>query len=220
MASTILPTCKNLPQHRHVGSHVHVVFTPRTELHCLCAVFFPAAWLIVRTLYGPEPTTRRAFSYAAILLNPATIIVDHGHFQYNCISLGFATAGAAAVGAGWHVLGSFFYCCSLNHKQMSLYYAPAFFAHLLGRCLGSKGFFAKVRLSSAVLLTMNPGQHECIAMNISMLQPHPYGSCLNISVMVLVYGKFLDCKVLDVMALLCRTLCMHLWLSRRWQTAW
>ena len=39
------------------------------------------------------------------------------------------------VASGKEVLGSILYCLSLNHKQMSMYYAPAFFAHLLGRCL-------------------------------------------------------------------------------------
>jgi alpha-1,3-glucosyltransferase len=32
------------------------------------------------------------------------------------------------------VLGSFFFCLSLGFKQMALYYAPAIFAFLLGRC--------------------------------------------------------------------------------------
>lgn len=32
------------------------------------------------------------------------------------------------------VLGSIFFCLSLGFKQMALYYAPAIFAFLLGRC--------------------------------------------------------------------------------------
>ena len=45
-------------------------------------------------------------------------------------------AGAAgAVAAGHDCWGSLLFCLSLNHKQMSMYYAPAFFAHLLGKCL-------------------------------------------------------------------------------------
>lgn len=38
--------------------------------------------------------------------------------QYNCISLGLAMAAAAAVLEGYEVLGSIFYCLSLNHKQV------------------------------------------------------------------------------------------------------
>lgn len=45
-------------------------------------------------------------------------------------------AGAAGAIAGGHdCWGSLLFCLSLNHKQMSMYYAPAFFAHLLGKCL-------------------------------------------------------------------------------------
>ncbi len=45
---------------------------------------------------------------------------------------------------GKEMLGSALFCLSLNHKQMSMYYAPAFFAHLLGRCLQRPTFLSKV----------------------------------------------------------------------------
>ena len=51
---------------------------------------------------------------------------------------------AAAVGAGQDILGSILFCCALNHKQMAAYYAPAFFAHLLGRCLQQPSLPRKV----------------------------------------------------------------------------
>ena len=51
---------------------------------------------------------------------------------------------AAAVAADWVHLGSMLYCLSLNHKHMAAYFAPAFFAHLLGRCLQQPTFLGKV----------------------------------------------------------------------------
>lgn len=57
-----------------------------------CAVYFPAAILVTRKLYGSHATMRRAFALAVALLNPALIIIDHGHFQYNCISLGLSVS--------------------------------------------------------------------------------------------------------------------------------
>ena len=51
---------------------------------------------------------------------------------------------AAAIGSGQDVLGSVLFCLSLNHKQMSMYYAPAFFAHLLGKCLQRRSMAGKV----------------------------------------------------------------------------
>ncbi|KAL6498138.1 hypothetical protein OROGR_028535 [Orobanche gracilis] len=95
-----------------------------------------------------------AWHTAIILLNPCLILIDHGHFQYNCISLGLTTAAVAAVLSNRDLVGSLLFCLALNHKQnatmehrsgsggydlllglMSAYYAPAFFGYLLGKCL-------------------------------------------------------------------------------------
>ncbi|KAJ9515793.1 hypothetical protein QJQ45_008688 [Haematococcus lacustris] len=121
------------------------------------AVFFPAAWAVARVLHGPHPCAARVWTLASLLLSPALLIIDHGHFQYNCLSLGAAAGAAAAILWGAPVLGSLLYCLALNHKQMALYYAPAFFGHLLGRCLQARGGLAKVgavaRLGLVVVLS-------------------------------------------------------------------
>ena len=66
-----------------------------------------------------------------------------------------AAAAVAAILRGHHALGSVLYTCAFNHKQMALFYAPAFFAHLLGRCLASPRPVARVaRLGVAVIGTM------------------------------------------------------------------
>jgi alpha-1,3-glucosyltransferase len=74
---------------------------------------------------------------AAVLLQPALVLVDHGHFQFNGLGLGLSAAAAAAAASDWRILGSVLFTCALNHKQMALFFAPAFFGHLLGRCLES-----------------------------------------------------------------------------------
>jgi alpha-1,3-glucosyltransferase len=48
----------------------------------------------------------------------AFVLIDHGHFQYNNISLGLSAAAAAAVLRGRHVLGSVLYTLAFNHKQV------------------------------------------------------------------------------------------------------
>ena len=70
-----------------------------------------------------------------LLLQPGLILVDHGHFQYNCVSLGLAIMGIAWVVNDRDLLGSIAFCLSLNYKQMSLYYAPSFFFYLLGKAV-------------------------------------------------------------------------------------
>lgn len=37
---------------------------------------------------------------AMVLLQPALVLIDHGHFQYNSVCLGLAMAAAAAVAGG------------------------------------------------------------------------------------------------------------------------
>lgn len=55
-----------------------------------------------------------------------------------------AAAAAATVG-GRPVLGAVCYSAALNHKQMTLYYAPAFFTHMLGLCLQRGSVARKVQ---------------------------------------------------------------------------
>lgn len=114
-------------------------------LQCL-AVFFPAAYMCANVFCKGYSQQYKRLLLAALLLQPALLLIDHGHFQYNCISLGMTAAAAAAIVANKHIVGSILYCLALNHKQMSLFYAPAFFGHLLGCCLQKKTWPGKVRV--------------------------------------------------------------------------
>eukprot|EP00775_Hariotina_reticulata_P013468 gene13468-13594_t len=130
-------------------------------------VYFPAALLAshvfssTSTSSGNTPRAggdqRQLFTLCAMLLQPALVLVDHGHFQYNCISLGLTVLAAVAIAQGRDILGSVLFSLALNHKQMALFYAPAFFAHLLGRCLQQPTHTAKVmavgRLGVTVIVT-------------------------------------------------------------------
>ena len=75
------------------------------------------------------------------LTQPALLLIDHGHFQYNTTSLGLALwsfyfmTQSSFIGP---VIGSVLFSLALNFKQMELYHAPAVFAYLLGRCFCNK----------------------------------------------------------------------------------
>ncbi|EFN58391.1 hypothetical protein CHLNCDRAFT_19730, partial [Chlorella variabilis] len=100
-------------------------------------VALPAALAAANTFGGSSSGSgrQRLSLLVAMLFSPALVLIDHGHFQYNCIGLGLAAGSAAAAVSGRHVLAAVVFSLSLNHKQMGLYYAPAFFAYLLGKCL-------------------------------------------------------------------------------------
>ena len=99
---------------------------------------FPGALACIGTLYKRRRLEQRLWALASVLLQPALLLIDHGHFQYNGISLGLAAGAAAAILNNRTFLGAVLFSLSLNHKQMSLYYAPAFFFHLVGSSLQKK----------------------------------------------------------------------------------
>ncbi|XP_059054835.1 dolichyl pyrophosphate Man9GlcNAc2 alpha-1,3-glucosyltransferase [Achroia grisella] len=69
------------------------------------------------------------------LLYPGLILIDHGHFQYNCVSLGlFLWAAFFIVAIENDILATIFFVLALNYKQMELYHALPLFCYLLRKC--------------------------------------------------------------------------------------
>ncbi|CAG5118896.1 unnamed protein product [Candidula unifasciata] len=87
---------------------------------------------------------------------PGLILIDHGHFQYNNVSLGLLVLATLSINEGNDFIAAFLFCCAVNYKQMELYHSLPFFAYLLGSCIKaevSKGVFKLVMLSLIVLGT-------------------------------------------------------------------
>eukprot|EP00051_Salpingoeca_urceolata_P006073 m.80799 g.80799 ORF g.80799 m.80799 type:complete len:650 (+) comp14672_c0_seq5:1267-3216(+) len=74
---------------------------------------------------------------AVMLFSPGLILIDHGHFQYNGVSLGLVAAAMAAVLRKRDWTASALFVLALNYKQMCLYFAPVYFFYLLGKSLAS-----------------------------------------------------------------------------------
>jgi alpha-1,3-glucosyltransferase len=92
------------------------------------------------------------------LCQPAILLIDHGHFQYNTVALGLSiSAFSYMVRENFLscIYGSFLYCLALNFKQMTLYYVPAVFFYLLGRCMAkpSRFFLRFLLLGVTVIFT-------------------------------------------------------------------
>lgn len=68
-----------------------------------------------------------------ILLQPALLLIDHGHFQYNSIMLGLFLLSLSLLSLDnpRPVLAAIPFVLSLCFKQMGLYYAPVIFVYLL-----------------------------------------------------------------------------------------
>ena len=106
-------------------------------------VFYTSTILLVKKLYGSASTP-----LLLILLNPTLILIDHGHFQYNCVSLGLMQLAVYFIvsNASKHTAikacillatGSACFSLALNYKQMELYHALPFFFYLLSICISN-----------------------------------------------------------------------------------
>ena len=101
----------------------------------------------------------------AQLSSPVAILVDHGHFQYNCLPIGLTLWSVYALYGGgggdkkmslWRLAAAAMcFSLAINAKQTALYYAPAVFFELLTRCGDSttKSSFLK-RLSLVAFVTI------------------------------------------------------------------
>jgi len=75
-----------------------------------------------------------AIALVAVLMQPGLMLIDHGHFQYNAVMLGFVAATMSTMLRGHPVRSCAYFVAALGFKQMALFYAPAVFAYLLGIC--------------------------------------------------------------------------------------
>ncbi|KAK5174149.1 Glucosyltransferase-like protein [Saxophila tyrrhenica] len=113
------------------------VFMRATVIISEYLVYIPAVIICVRhfaKLYHIN-SWESSIALTAILMQPATILIDHGHFQYNTVMLGFVVATISSMLAGRALWSCVFFVGALGFKQMALFYAPAVAAYLAGVCL-------------------------------------------------------------------------------------
>lgn len=167
-----------LEKSRGYESDAHKLFMRYTVLVADLLLYIPAVVLFflwcpdtgtvcsVRRSQGALPKTKRQVDHLqrslAIILTliyPGLILIDHGHFQYNCISLALFVYALVFLLNNRNLLASFFFCLALNYKQMELYHALPFFMYLLSSCVPKPGYtftFGLVQLAKiamTVLLT-------------------------------------------------------------------
>ena len=113
------------------------VYMRATVLVSEYVTYIPAAILLNRKLAQLRGVSKWESSIAlvAILMQPATILIDHAHFQYNIVMLGFTLAAMSCLLSDHHIWACVFFVAALCFKQMALYFAPAIFAYLIGSCL-------------------------------------------------------------------------------------
>lgn len=103
-------------------------------------VYVPAVIICVRNLAKLHTINswESTIALTAILMQPATILIDHGHFQYNTVMLGLIVAAISSMIAGRNLWACIFFVGALGFKQMALFYALIVAAYLAGSCVSPK----------------------------------------------------------------------------------
>ncbi|OAL35857.1 hypothetical protein AYO20_04763 [Fonsecaea nubica] len=129
------------------------VFMRATVILSEYLIYVPALIIFLRHFGRAHATgtTSASIALVAILMQPANLLIDHGHFQYNSVMLGFVVATLSSIYAGRLLWSCIFFVAALGFKQMALYYSPVIFAYLLGSCLTPK--IRPGRLFSIALVT-------------------------------------------------------------------
>eukprot|EP01132_Coremiostelium_polycephalum_P002878 gene2878-3578_t len=91
-------------------------------------IWIPSVYLFVETIFNQKqqqsPSSsssnimKKIYTFLFISLHPALLLIDHGHFQYNGISLGLALFAITFILRDQDLLASFFFVLSLNYKQI------------------------------------------------------------------------------------------------------
>nr|XP_006634979.1 PREDICTED: dolichyl pyrophosphate Man9GlcNAc2 alpha-1,3-glucosyltransferase isoform X1 [Lepisosteus oculatus] len=135
-------------------SITHKLYMRATVLVADILIYIPVVLLYCFCL-SEGSAKKKVSTMLCILLYPGLILIDYGHFQYNCVSLGLALWGVLGLGQGWDLFGSFAFSLALNYKQMELYHALPFFCYLLGKCtkqgLTGKGLVHLMKIAVTVI---------------------------------------------------------------------
>ncbi|KAL1444876.1 hypothetical protein MTO96_045348, partial [Rhipicephalus appendiculatus] len=141
---------------RGTESYDHKLFMRYTVLAADVLVYFPAVLFFWNSLRSPVRMKPRDVAIASTLtlIVPGLVLIDHGHFQYNCVSLGLSLLAVALLERERPLLSAVAFSLALNYKQMALYYAIPFFCYLLGCCFQRQGLGSKLRLFLGLALAV------------------------------------------------------------------
>ena len=137
VGSVFNPSWFALYSSRGIEEQLLKVYMRATVIVSEYLTYIPAAFILNRKLAELRGVTKWESSIAlvAILMQPATILIDHAHFQYNTVMLGFVLASMSSLYSDHYMWACIFFVGALCFKQMALYFAPAMFAYLVGSCL-------------------------------------------------------------------------------------
>ncbi|KAG1691847.1 Dolichyl pyrophosphate Man9GlcNAc2 alpha-1,3-glucosyltransferase [Nymphon striatum] len=151
----INPAWVALKTSRGHESYEHKLFMRYTVLLCDLLIYIPAVVAFWNAVHPKLQSRDKAVALTTMLLYPGLYLIDHGHFQYNCVSIGFTLWAIVAIQCRRELVASLFFCLALNYKQMELYHAFPIFFYMLGQAWhGKENSIGKVfKLGIIVIFT-------------------------------------------------------------------
>jgi alpha-1,3-glucosyltransferase len=146
VARNVNPSFVELLSSRGFESLHHKLFMRTSSLLTDALLLVPALVTCLRN--------HRHSSLALALIYPVLILVDHGHFQYNSVSLGLTAWAIIALRRQHAALAASLFCLALNYKQIALYHALPFFCFMLGLCLKQASWSLFVRKLSGIVASV------------------------------------------------------------------
>ncbi|CAI6343530.1 unnamed protein product [Macrosiphum euphorbiae] len=130
----ILPESIQLNTSRGFESKFHKLLMRYSVLIVDLLIFIPAVCWFFRQFFKIKNNNQmsQTMTIAMTLLYPGLILIDHGHFQYNCVSLGLFVASVASMFTNKTIFTCVLFSMALNYKQMELYHALPFFFYYIG----------------------------------------------------------------------------------------
>ncbi|KAG8860864.1 Glucosyltransferase-like protein [Tulasnella sp. 330] len=147
VANAVNPAWVALDSSRGFEDPPSKVFMRASVLALDLMLYIPAAVWFTRSWWSWRSRRTQNLALLTILLQPALILIDNGHFQYNSVMLGFTLLSLDFIYSGHDILAAVSFVLSLCFKQMALYYSPAIFAYLLGRCITRTPYQGLIHLS-------------------------------------------------------------------------
>jgi alpha-1,3-glucosyltransferase len=120
-------------------------------------VYYTAVRHFVMIKFHKQDWTLQRLVAWSLLMQPALILIDHGHFQYNCVMLGLTLWAIGFIWGDQLVWGICFLVLSMCFNHLSLYYIPACFCYLIGVCWKRRywrGIRLGIQLGCVGILTM------------------------------------------------------------------
>jgi len=141
VAKLVDPAFVELFDSRGYESLAHQFFMRMTVLLSDLVFFVSALYYCIKS---SKINTKYQWVLFGICSHPGLILIDYGHFQYNCVSLGLALWAITFISQGRNVMAAIAFSAALNFKQMELYHALPIFFYLLAACEKKPGMVSKL----------------------------------------------------------------------------